>query len=79
MPICPGCEQKVAYQKLDTHQRYCEAIWNDRNVKRRSWEQLEAKLTELEKRFEARLQEVDRRVRKIEERNERQVRTPSRK
>jgi len=23
MPICDGCEQKVPYQELDTHQRYC--------------------------------------------------------
>jgi hypothetical protein len=23
MPICAGCEQKVPYQELDTHQRYC--------------------------------------------------------
>lgn len=23
MPICKGCEQKVPYQELDIHQRYC--------------------------------------------------------
>lgn len=23
MPICARCEQKVPYQELDTHQRYC--------------------------------------------------------
>lgn len=23
MPFCAGCEQKIPYQELDTHQRYC--------------------------------------------------------
>jgi len=26
MPICDGCEQKVPYQELDTHQRYCQGL-----------------------------------------------------
>jgi len=25
MPICAGCERKVPYQELDTHQRYCRS------------------------------------------------------
>ncbi|NHN42690.1 hypothetical protein G9C85_13775 [Halorubellus sp. JP-L1] len=29
MPICDGCEQKVPYQDLDTHQRYCRGSQND--------------------------------------------------
>lgn len=26
MPICPGCEQRVSYDQLDVHERYCAGL-----------------------------------------------------
>jgi len=59
MPICPGCEQTVPYDRLDVHQRYCAGIWSDGMRGGRSVERLDRRLANVEARLERRLREFE--------------------
>lgn len=58
MPICPGCEQTVSYDRLDIHERYCDGIWSD-EVGQRSIERLERRILALERRLDAQVRELE--------------------
>lgn len=59
MPTCPGCQQRVSHDRLDTHERYCHGLHGDESPGLRSMRRLEDRIDELDRRF-------DRRVRALE-------------
>lgn len=59
MPVCPGCEQQIAYDRLDLHERYCDGIWSANEVKSRAAEQLERRLLAVEDRIDGRLRDLE--------------------
>lgn len=59
MPVCPGCEQQIAYDRLDLHERYCDGIWNANALGSRAVERLERRLLAVEERLEGRLHDVE--------------------
>jgi hypothetical protein len=48
MPICPGCERQVSYERLDGHLRTCHDIRSD-EIPRASIERLERRLATVER------------------------------
>lgn len=48
MPICPGCERSVAYDRLDLHERYCGGIWGEPAPAPAVMERIERRLQRLE-------------------------------
>lgn len=69
MPICPGCERSVPYERLDVHERYCGGIWGQPSPAAAAIERLDRRLQELEN-VEQRLVQLDRRRRPRERRNQ---------
>lgn len=59
MPICPGCERTVSYDRLDSHERYCDGIWSATRAGSRSLERMERRITALENRIDRRLRDVE--------------------
>lgn len=59
MPVCPGCEQQIAYDRLDLHERYCDRIWSANEVESRVAEQLERRLLAVEDRIDGRLRDLE--------------------
>ena len=55
MPICPGCEQSVSYDRLDLHERYCRGIWGEPAPGPAALERIERRLQRLEVDLERRL------------------------
>lgn len=66
MPICPGCERRVPYDRMGIHERYCEEI--DRGAAGLG-ERVEA----LNRRLRAVENRLDRRLRRLESDLERRV------
>lgn len=56
MPICPGCERTVPYDRLPTHEQYCTELDTDRN---RQLERLERRIEETERRMYRRLRALE--------------------
>ena len=69
MPICPGCERSVPYDRLDVHQRYCGGIWGESSPAAVAIERLDRRLKRIEEDVEERLVRLDRRSRSRERRN----------
>ena len=69
MPVCPGCERNVSYDRLDVHERYCDGIWSD-GVGSRAAERFERRLLALEERIDSQLNgfetDVERRLARLE-------------
>ena len=61
MPICPGCERSVPYDRLDVHQRYCGGIWGESSPAAVAIERLDRRLRRIEDDIEQRLVKLDRR------------------
>ena len=64
MPICPGCERSVPYDRLDVHQRYCGGIWGETSPAAVAIERLDRRLKQIEEDVEERLVKLDRRSRR---------------
>jgi len=60
MPICPGCERNVSYQKLDLHERYCKGKFGAGAGTSRSREYLKRKITYMEERLEEEVADIER-------------------
>ena len=71
MPICPGCERSIPYDRLDVHERYCGEIWGKRPAGAGAIEMLDRRLQRIEADLERRLAVLDRRRRKQERRGRR--------
>jgi hypothetical protein len=48
MPICPGCECSVPYERLDNHERYCKGVWGEASLATSAIEQIERRLQLIE-------------------------------
>lgn len=48
MPTCPGCEQRISYDRLTVHERHCAGLVAVRGDEHRSLEHLEHRLRALE-------------------------------
>lgn len=59
MPICPGCERSVSYDRLDLHQRYCEGIKGAELDRARAVERLDQRLAAVEMRLDRRLRNIE--------------------
>jgi len=68
MPICPGCERSVPYDRLDVHERYCGGIWGQPSAAAIAVEKLDRRLQRIEADLEQRLAVFDRRRRKRRQR-----------
>ena len=64
MPICPGCERSVPYDRLDLHERYCGGIWGQPSAAAVAVEKLDRRLQRIEADLERRLAELERRRRR---------------
>lgn len=71
MPICPGCERSVPYDRLDVHERYCGGIWGQSSPAAVALERLDRRLQRMEDDVEQRLVQLDRRSRSARERQNR--------
>ena len=71
MPICPGCERSVPYDRLDVHERYCGGIWGQPSPAAVAIERLDRRLQRSEDDVEERLVQLDRRRRRPRERRSR--------
>lgn len=60
MPICRSCEEKIPYQDLDVHQRYCETNELEQSKTNESVKRLETRISILEDRAEDRIHAVER-------------------
>lgn len=60
MPICPGCERSVPYERLDLHQRYCEGIRGGEKDRRRAVERLDQRLAAVEVRLDRQFRQFER-------------------
>lgn len=60
MPICPGCERTVSYERLHLHEQHCLDLGDEVGDTGRSLEQLERRLEVIERLLEGRLQEAGR-------------------
>ena len=61
MPICPGCERSVPYDRLDLHERYCGGIWGQPSAAPVAVEKLDQRLQRIEADLERRLARLERR------------------
>lgn len=61
MPICPGCERSVPYDRLDVHERYCGGIWGQPSPAALAVEKLDRRLQRIEADVEKRLATLERR------------------
>lgn len=59
MPICPGCERTIPYDRLDLHERHCLGIWSAARFVSPSIERLEAQLTAMETHLDGRLRSLE--------------------
>lgn len=48
MPTCPGCESRVPFDHLDTHERYCDGIWGEPSGTASAIERLDRRLKRIE-------------------------------
>ena len=48
MPTCPGCEQRISYDRLTVHERHCAGLVAVRGDEHQSMEHLEQRLRVLE-------------------------------
>lgn len=65
MPLCPGCERYVSYDRLAHHQRRCDGIWaadEERDTPRSG---LEGRLHALECALENRLRRIEAEVERL--------------
>lgn len=62
MPTCPGCQQRVSYQRLDAHQRYCHGLGTADDVGHRSIDRLESRVDDVERKLDGRLQAIERKL-----------------
>lgn len=58
MPICPGCEQAVPYDRLATHEEYCTAL-TDETSENRNCERLDRRISDAERRMYRRLRALE--------------------
>ena len=72
MPICPGCERSVPYDRLDVHERYCGGIWGQSSPAAIAIERLDRRLQRIEEDVEERLVKLDRRRRESRTRRNRE-------
>jgi hypothetical protein len=56
MPICPGCERAVPYDRLATHEQYCAGLADDPE---RQIERLDRRISEAERRMYRRLRALE--------------------
>lgn len=59
MPICPGCEESVPYDRLDLHERYCRGIWGEPTSTGIAIEKIDRRLRRIEADLEGRLARDD--------------------
>lgn len=59
MPLCSGCAEKIPYQDLDIHQRYCNRDENDETNRSNRGRQLEVRLSVFEHRIEDTVHELE--------------------
>lgn len=59
MPICPGCEKRVPYNRLDIHERYCKELTDQPD---------QGRVEALDRRLRAIEQQLNRRMVKLESR-----------
>lgn len=80
MPICPGCEQTIPYDRLDVHVRYCVGIWSAARYNAPSSDRLESQITTMEHHLDRRLRElesdIDRRLLDLEQQTRQRPRRP---
>lgn len=62
MPTCPGCEQQIAYERLDAHERYCPGLHSPDKSPTEAVRRLERRLDRVEQRLERRLDVLERTV-----------------
>ncbi|WP_424020034.1 hypothetical protein ACOZ4N_20110 (plasmid) [Halorientalis pallida] len=58
MPICPGCERPVPYDRLATHEQYCTELADDAS-RARKIERLDRRISEAERRMYRRLRALE--------------------
>lgn len=59
MPICPGCERTVSYDRLHLHEQHCLGLGDDVGDAGRSLERLERRLEVIEQLLEGTLREAE--------------------
>ena len=69
MPICPGCERSVPYDRLDVHERYCGDIWGQSSPAAIALERLDRRLQRIEADIDQRLAAMEGRRRGARERS----------
>lgn len=58
MPICPGCERPVPYDRLATHQQYCTELAADES-RDQTIERLDRRISDAERRMYRRLRALE--------------------
>ncbi|SEO77897.1 hypothetical protein SAMN05216388_101926 [Halorientalis persicus] len=58
MPICPGCERPVPYDRLATHEQYCAELGADTSHVRKI-ERLDRRISDAERRMYRRLRALE--------------------
>lgn len=59
MPICPGCEQKVPHNQLDTHVQHCPYLNDGNTAAMAAIERLDRRLTTVERSLQYRVQHLE--------------------
>lgn len=58
MPICPGCERVVPYNRLVIHEHLCDGIWGVKDGGAIPGEGLERRFDDLERHLDGRIREI---------------------
>jgi hypothetical protein len=61
MPTCPGCGLTVPYQRLGSHEQYCEALTGDSREVPLA-EEFDRRLEEMERQLNRRLLKIEARI-----------------
>ena len=59
MPICPGCERTVQHKNLEFHTKHCPQLNGGDSVLMSAIEQLDRRLTTVERRMQYQLQQLE--------------------